>query len=107
MKNEEYCKGSLYPCLKSNLATELTSWHLRPLADPAEPRAATADSVVVPADEDEVALHVAGHAPEGGAVHSGGEDGDDEGEEVTGHHFDQCFLGLPENFSQNFYSMWC
>ena len=66
--------------------TELTSGHLRPLADPAEPRVATADSVVVPADEDEVALHVAGHAAEGGAVHSG-EDGDDEGEEVAGHHF--------------------
>ena len=96
MKNEEYCKGSLYPCLKSNLTTGLTSGHLRSLADPAEPRVATADSVVVPADEDEVALHVAGHAAEGRAVHNSGEDGDDEDKEVSGHHFDLCFLGLPK-----------
>ena len=70
--------------------SRLTGRHFWSLADPAErhvaPPAADADAVVVSADEDEVALHVAGHAAEGSAVRQGDDDG--ECDQVSGRHSD-------------------
>ena len=78
------------------LTVELTSWHFWSPASPAEPHVApptAANAVVVPADEDQVALDVAGHAAEGSAVRQGDNEG--KGDQVSGHHFDLC-LGPPE-----------
>ena len=74
--------------------TQLTSGHFWSPANSAEPHVAppAADAVVVPADEDQVALDVAGHAAEGSAVRRRDDDGD--GQEVSGHHFDYDWVSL-------------